>query len=89
MSLINLQVTIVVLTHSVDLLASYNVSEQISSIEDMIAKGADMETVVRLLCLASLTSGGIKTKALENIKREFLQVCSPSFAVHWLLISSS
>ncbi|KIK70533.1 hypothetical protein GYMLUDRAFT_149956 [Collybiopsis luxurians FD-317 M1] len=56
-----------------NLLASYNVSEQISSIEDMIAKGADMETVVRLLCLASITSGGIKAKALENIKREFLQ----------------
>lgn len=58
-----------------DLLASYNVSEQLSAIEDMIAQGADMETVVRLLCLASLTTGGIKTKVLDNIKREVLQVC--------------
>lgn len=57
-----------------DLLASYNVSEQITAIEDMIAQGADMQTVLRLLCLASITGGGIKTKALENIKREVLQV---------------
>ncbi|KAJ3766819.1 Sec1-like protein [Lentinula raphanica] len=62
-----------------NLLASYNVSEQISSIEEMIAKGADIETVVRLLCLASITSGGIKAKALENIKREFLQAYGYNF----------
>lgn len=68
----------------IDLLASYNVSEQISSIEDMIAKGADMETIVRLLCLASITAGGIKTKALDNIKREFLQV--RSFFIHLSLL---
>lgn len=41
----------------------------------MIAQGADMQVVVRLLSLASITTGGIKTKVLENIKREFLQVC--------------
>ena len=35
-----------------------------------------MQTVVRLLCLASITNGGIKAKALENVKREFLQVIS-------------
>ena len=33
-----------------------------------------MQTVVRLLCLASITSGGIKAKILERIKRDFLQV---------------
>ncbi|KAJ3907217.1 Sec1-like protein [Lentinula edodes] len=62
-----------------NLLASYNISDQISSIEDMIARGADMETIVRLLCLASITSGGIKTKALDNIKREFLQTYGYNF----------
>ncbi|KAK7465553.1 Vacuolar protein-sorting-associated protein 33 [Stygiomarasmius scandens] len=56
-----------------NLLASYNVSDQVAAIEDLIANGTDMQTVVRLLCLASLTTGGIKTKALENIKREILQ----------------
>ena len=34
-----------------------------------------MQTVVRLLCLASIVSGGIKAKTLENLKREILQVC--------------
>ena len=57
-----------------DLLASYNMANQITSIEDMIAQGAEMQIVVRLLCLASITSGGIKTKILERIKRDFLQV---------------
>lgn len=33
-----------------------------------------MQVVLRLLCLASIITGGIKAKTLENIKREFLQV---------------
>lgn len=37
-----------------------------------------MQIVLRLLCLASIIAGGIKTKTLENIKRELLQVCTPS-----------
>jgi DNA-binding FrmR family transcriptional regulator len=57
-----------------DLLASYDVAGQITAIEDMIAQGADMQIVLRLLCLASITAGGVKTKSLENIKREILQV---------------
>jgi vacuolar protein sorting-associated protein 33A len=40
----------------------------------MIAQGAEMQVVLRLLCLASITAGGIKAKTLDNIKREFLQV---------------
>ncbi|KAK0208669.1 Sec1-like protein [Desarmillaria ectypa] len=56
-----------------DLLASYKVSEQISAIEELIAQGAEIELVIRLLCLASITAGGIKAKTLENIKREILQ----------------
>ena len=58
-----------------DLLGSYDVNKQISGIEDLISQGADMQTVLRLLCLASIITGGIKTKTLENIKREMLQVC--------------
>lgn len=34
-----------------------------------------MQVVIRLLCLASIVAGGIKAKTLENIKKEFLQVC--------------
>ena len=33
-----------------------------------------MQVVIRLLCLASITAGGIKGKTLENIKKEVLQV---------------
>ncbi|KDR85656.1 hypothetical protein GALMADRAFT_218752 [Galerina marginata CBS 339.88] len=56
-----------------NLLASYEVTAQLSAIEDLIAQGADMQIVLRLLCLASLTAGGVKAKNLENIKREILQ----------------
>ena len=48
-----------------------------------------MQIVLRLLCLASLTAGGIKTKNLESIKREILQVCPlfpselPSYQIDW------
>ncbi|KAF8910066.1 Sec1-like protein [Gymnopilus junonius] len=56
-----------------NLLASYEVTTQLNAIEDLIAQGADMQVVLRLLCLASLTAGGVKAKNLENIKREILQ----------------
>ncbi|KAK2461469.1 hypothetical protein APHAL10511_005932 [Amanita phalloides] len=56
-----------------NLLASYEPLEQVTSIEDLMAQGADLQLIVRLLCLACLTSGGIKSKSLEHIKREFLQ----------------
>jgi vacuolar protein sorting-associated protein 33A len=58
-----------------DLLDSYDVPGQITAIEELLAQGADMQLVIRLLCLASITAGGIKSKTLENIKRELLQVC--------------
>ena len=41
-----------------------------------------MHIVLRLLCLASIITGGIKAKTLENIKREVLQV---SLALGYLL----
>ncbi|KAL1669096.1 Sec1-like protein [Schizophyllum commune] len=56
-----------------NLLASYEVNSQVTAIEEMIAQGAGLETVVRLLCLASITVGGVRAKTLENLKREILQ----------------
>ncbi|KAJ7150254.1 Sec1-like protein, partial [Mycena filopes] len=56
-----------------NLLASYEVPAQITAIEDLLAQGADIQTILRLLCLASITAGGIKLKSLENLKREVLQ----------------
>lgn len=49
-------------------------SAQVSEIEDLVAQAAPIQIVLRLLCLANLTTGGIKTKVLENLKREILQV---------------
>lgn len=63
-----------------DLLASYEITAQLNAIEDLIAQGAEMQIVLRLLCLASLTAGGVKAKTLENIKREILQVCHVHFS---------
>ena len=64
-----------------DLLASYEVNSQVTAIEEMIAQGASLETVVRLLCLASITVGGVRAKTLENLKREILQVSIIPFTV--------
>lgn len=57
-----------------DLLAAYDPVGQVAAIEDLINQQAPISIVLRLLCLASITSGGIKAKVLENIKREILQV---------------
>ncbi|KAI0308101.1 Sec1-like protein [Multifurca ochricompacta] len=56
-----------------NLLASYDIPGQLTALEDLIAQGADMQLVFRLVCLASITSGGIKSKTLEVIKKEVLQ----------------
>ncbi|KIK07306.1 hypothetical protein K443DRAFT_627291 [Laccaria amethystina LaAM-08-1] len=71
-----------------NLLASYEVTAQITSIEDMIAQGAEMQTIIRLLCLASLTAGGIKAKSLENIKREMLQAYGYNFMPLFLFLAA-
>ncbi|KAG7097107.1 hypothetical protein E1B28_004487 [Marasmius oreades] len=71
-----------------NLLASYNISEQLTAIEDLIAQGAEMELVVRLACLASITAGGIKAKVLENIKREILQTYGYNFLPLLLSLSA-
>ncbi|KAI0068053.1 Sec1-like protein [Artomyces pyxidatus] len=62
-----------------NLLASYDVPGQITAIENLLAQGADMQLVIRLLCLASVTTGGIRSKSLENIKREILQTYGYNF----------
>lgn len=62
-----------------NLLASYDVPGQITAVEDLIAQGADIQLVIRLLCLASITAGGIKGKTLENIKKELLQAYGYSY----------
>ncbi|KAI0800664.1 Sec1-like protein [Fomes fomentarius] len=71
-----------------NLLALYDVNAQITAIEDMIAQGADMRNVVRLLCLASIVLGGVKAKSLETIKREILQTYGYSYLPLLLSLSA-
>jgi hypothetical protein len=58
----------------VDLVAGYDVSDQMTAIEDLMNQQAPMTTVLRAAVLLSLTAGGIRQKVLDNFKREFLQV---------------
>lgn len=72
-----------------DLLQGYETSAQISAIEDLIAQAAPIQLVLRLLCLANVTTGGIKVKTLENIKREILQAsCSKTSRKSFLIFTS-
>lgn len=71
-----------------NLLASYDINAQIGAIEDLVIQGADMQTVLRLLCLASIITGGIKAKTLENIKREILQTYGYEYLPLLLSLSS-
>ncbi|KAG8965490.1 hypothetical protein FRC00_001654, partial [Tulasnella sp. 408] len=71
-----------------NLLASYEPNTQVAAIEDLIAQEAPLQLVLRLLCLASLTSGGIKAKTLENIKREILQTYGYSYLPLLLALTS-
>nr|ASF90207.1 hypothetical protein SPAR04510 [Bartheletia paradoxa] len=56
-----------------NLIASVDTTIQQSGIEELINQQAPLPLVLRLLVLASLTSGGIKPKNLDNFKREILQ----------------
>ncbi|TAQ89692.1 hypothetical protein B7494_g1960 [Chlorociboria aeruginascens] len=48
-------------------------SSQHDAIEELIAREAPLSEVLRLLCLESCISGGIKPRELENFKRMILQ----------------
>ena len=48
-------------------------SSQHDSIEELIARDVPLPTTLRLVCLESCISGGLRQKDLENFKRLFLQ----------------
>lgn len=56
-----------------NIIAGFDLSEQVSGIEDLVINEAPRLMVLRLLCLLSVAGGGIKPKNLEFIKREILQ----------------
>ncbi|BGP14406.1 hypothetical protein JCM10213_004530 [Rhodosporidiobolus nylandii] len=56
-----------------NLVAGVDLSIQEDSIRDLVIQEAPLKTVLRLLCLYSIVSGGIKPKVLEEFKRDILQ----------------
>ncbi|OCF35138.1 ATP-binding protein [Kwoniella heveanensis BCC8398] len=56
-----------------NLVAGYDPTSQLNTIEDLLNQEVDWQTVMRTAILMSLTSGGIKPKPLESFKRDFLQ----------------
>ncbi|KZT51079.1 Sec1-like protein [Calocera cornea HHB12733] len=71
-----------------NLIAGYDVNAQFSTIEDLINREAPLHVVLRLLCLYSITVGGIKPKQLENTKREILQTYGYQYLTLLLHLSS-
>jgi vacuolar protein sorting-associated protein 33A len=57
-----------------DLVAGFDVSSQTAAIEELILKNVDVVEVLRLLCLQSLIGGNLKSKDIETLRRQFLQV---------------
>lgn len=56
-----------------NLVAGVDPSSQHEAIEELISRGATLESVMRILCIESFMSGGLKPKDFENFKREILQ----------------
>ncbi|WVW86768.1 hypothetical protein I302_108822 [Kwoniella bestiolae CBS 10118] len=57
-----------------NLVAGYDPTSQLNTIEDLMNQELDWQTILRTIVLMSLTNGGIKPKLLEAFKRDFLQV---------------
>lgn len=55
-----------------NLVSGSDPSTQHSIIEELIARDTPLTTVLRLLCLESCVSGGIRPKDLDNLKRHIL-----------------
>ncbi|KAI4163822.1 MAG: hypothetical protein LQ342_002595 [Letrouitia transgressa] len=55
-----------------NLVSGSDPSTQHNTIEELIARDTPLTTVLRLLCLESCVSGGIRPKDLDNLKRQIL-----------------
>ncbi|KAA8902112.1 Sec1-like protein [Sphaerosporella brunnea] len=55
-----------------NLVAGVDPSSQHDAIEELIARAAPLDSVLRLLCIESYMSGGLRPKDFENFKREIL-----------------
>ncbi|GAA5946809.1 hypothetical protein JCM3765_002024 [Sporobolomyces pararoseus] len=70
-----------------NLVAGLDLAAQEASIRELINQEAPLLTVLRLLCLYSLISGGLKPKVLEEFKRELLQTYGHSHLPLLLFLS--
>lgn len=57
-----------------NIVAGLDLNGQLAAIEDLVNLEVPLQTVLRLLCLLSTVSGGLKPKNLEYLKREICQV---------------
>lgn len=55
-----------------NLVSGSDPSSQHDTIEELIARGLPLTTILRLLCLESTISGGLRPKDLDNFKRQIL-----------------
>ena len=62
------------LTYEQNLLTGDNSSIFYEFIEDELAKKADEYNILRMLCLDSLTHGGIKNKLFEQIRKDIINI---------------
>lgn len=77
-STVPLPLRLVLIAPVADLVAGVDFLVQENAIRDLINQEAPLRTILRLLCLYSIVTGGLKPKVLEEFKRDILQVRSPN-----------
>ena len=65
-----------------DLLAGVSTDTCIEYIQDLIFTKEPIHKVLRLLCLCSLTLGGLKLKVYEQFKKDVIQVYFYLFGIN-------
>lgn len=60
--------------HALELLINHaeNPKEIVDALITKMVRGTRIETILRLLCLFSVTQSGLKSEAFENLKRAFV-----------------
>lgn len=57
-----------------DLIAGVDLAAQENAIRELLNQEVLLLTVLRLLCVYSIVSGGLKPKVIEEFKRDIVQV---------------
>lgn len=70
-----------------DLIAGVDLPKQEEAIRELINRAAALKTILRLLCLYSVITGGLKPKVLEEFKRDVLQVSAGAVPLNFRRIA--